>query len=187
MEITASIIEKSVTTQPFGAFEPFVTGNDGDTASFYGGVLSALERLPGVSVFRELDHHGSGYASYVSAFLYPSDGRTRRDFPEYVETTGILLYLSRLAPIAVVGASARTDNKLDRGASSGFIGIDNVGRLPDGEWTTFLATVSECLRSFRIEMLPREPLLRPAPDGVSIPTVFDGPYYVFDTLFYWCD
>lgn len=187
MEITDSIIEKSVAQQSFGSFEPFVTGDDHDAASFYGDVLSALERLHGVSVFRELDHQGSGYASYVSAFLYPSDGRSRRDFPAYVETTGILLYMSRLAPIAVFGASARTDNKRDTGASSGFIGIDNVGRLPDGEWTAFLATVSDCLRSFQIEMLPREPLLRPAPDGVSIPTVFDGPYYVFDTLFYWCD
>jgi len=69
MEITRAIIDKSVTQQPFGTFEPFLTGNDDDAASFYRDVLWALEKLPGVSVIREPDHHGSGYASYVSAFL----------------------------------------------------------------------------------------------------------------------
>lgn len=187
MEITQTIIDKSVTQQPFGTFEPFLTGDDDDAASFYRGVLSVLEKLPGVSVVRELDHYGSGYASYVAAFLHPSDGRSQRDFVYYIETTGLLLYLSRLAPIAVFGASSRTDNKRDKGSSSGFIDVDNVGRLPDGDWAPFLATITACLHSFRIEFLPREPLLLPAPDGVSIPTLFDPPYHVFDTLFYWMD
>ena len=187
MEITGDIIEKSVTQQPFGTFEPFLTGDDNDAASFYRDVLSALEKLPGVSVVRESDHYGSGYASYVAAFLYPSDGRSQRDVVDYIETTGILLYLSRLAPIAVFGTSSRTDNKNDKGSSSGFIDVGNVGCLPDGDWAPFLAAITTCLRSFRIEFLPREPLLLPAPDGVSIPTLFDGPYYVFDTLFYWMD
>jgi hypothetical protein len=154
---------------------------------FYNTVLASLEQIPGVSVFRELDHHGSGYASYVSAFLYPSDLRSRRDFPDYIETTGILLYLSRLAPIAVFGASARTSSKRKSRTSSGFIEVHNVGRLPDGNWTDFLAELANCLRSFRVEILPRDHLVLPAPDGVSIPTVFDGPYFVFDTLFYWSD
>jgi len=49
MEITGDIIDKSVTQQPFGTFEPFLTGDDSDAASFYCGVLSALEKLPGVT------------------------------------------------------------------------------------------------------------------------------------------
>jgi hypothetical protein len=187
MQITDAIINDSVAKRPFGKFEPFITGTDRDAWDFYSDVLSSLERVPGISVVREADHQGSGYASYVSAFLYPSDDSTRRDYPTYVETTGILLYMSRLAPIAVYGASGRNDNKGDRGSSSGFIGADNVGTQPDGDWTAFIAAVTDCLDRFRIEVLPREPLLQPAPDGIKIPTVFDGPYYVFDTLFYWCD
>jgi hypothetical protein len=187
VQITDAIICDSVAQQPFGSFEPFITGTDRDAWHFYSDVLATLEHAPGVSVIREADHQGSGYASYVSAFLFPSDGSTRQDHPTYVQTIGILLYMSRLAPIAVYGASGRTDNKHDTGASSGFIDADNVGTLPVGDWTAFVATVTECLHRFRIEVLPRDPLLQPAPDGIEIPTVFDGPYYVFDTLFYWCD
>lgn len=187
MQITDAIIRDSVAQRPFGSFEPFVSGRDRDASKFYSGVLSALERILGISVFRELDHQGSGYASYVSAFLYPSDGSTQRDHFTYIETTGILLYLSRLAPIAVYGASGRTDRKDNGGSSSGFIGVDNVGTLPEGDWTSFIAVVTQCLREFRIEILPREPLLQPAPDDIKIPKVFDGPYFIFDTLFYWSD
>ena len=187
MEITDAIIDSSVAGEPFGSFEPFVTGDAAAVSSFYSGVLSGLEGTTGVTVFREMDHHGSGYASYVSVFVYPSDGRSRRDFSEYTETTGILVYMSRLGPVAVYGASARTENKNGNGSSSGFIGTDNVGTMPDGDWTEFLAAVASCLHAFRLELLPRDPLLQPARDGISIPTVFDGPYYVFDTLFYWCD
>ena len=187
MQITDAIMNDSVAQVPFGSFEPFVTGTDQDASLFYMLVLSALEEIPGISVIREADHQGSGYASYVSAFLYPSDGSTRRDFPTHVETTGILLYMSRLAPIAVYGASGRSDNKNDSGGGSGFINSENVGTLPEGDWTALLSNVTECLRRFRIEFLPREPLLQPAPEGIAIPTIFDGPYYVFDTLFYWSD
>ncbi len=187
MQITDAIIYDSVAQRPFGAFEPFITGTDSGASWFYSDVLSALERVPGVAVLREADHHGSGYASYVSAFLYPSDGSTRREYPDFTETIGILLYLSRLAPIAVYGASGRTDTKDGKGSSSGYIGTDNVGTLPDGDWESFVAAVTGCLRTFQIEILPREPLLHPAPEGIDIPTVFDGPYYIYDTLFYWCD
>lgn len=187
MEITDAMIESSVAGRPFGSFEPFVTNDEVAVWSFYSGVLSDLERIPGVAVFREMDHHGSGYASYVSAFLYPDDGRSQLDFPDYTNTTGILVYMSRLAPIAVYGASQRNEHKHNKGTGSGFIEAGNVGTLPEGDWAEFLATVANCLHAFRIELLPREPLLLPARADLSIPTVFDGPYYVFDTLFYWCD
>ncbi len=187
MQITEDIICDSVAQKPFGTFEPFVNGTDEDAHQFYSNVFSALERVRGIAVIRELNHQGSGYASYVSAFLYPSDNSTRRDHPIYVETSGVLLYMSRLAPIAVYGASRRTDNKDGKGSSSGFIGADNVGTPPDGDWTVFIAAITNCLQEFRIELLPREPLLQPAPEDIKIPTAFDGPYFIFDTLFYWSD
>jgi hypothetical protein len=187
VQITDAVIHDSVAQRPFGNFEPFITGTDRDAWRFYSDALAALEQAPGLGVIREADHQGSGYASYVSAFLFPSDGSTRQDYPGYVQTVGLLLYMSRLAPIAVYGASGRTDNKHDTGSSSGFIDADNVGTLPVGDWTAFVATITERLCRFRIEVLPREPLLQPAPAGIEIPTVFDGPYYVFDTLFYWSD
>ena len=187
MEITNEIIERSVNEQLFGSFEPFVTGDSAAVGSFYKRVFAALERLHNVNVVPEPDHYGSGYASYVSVFLYPRDGRSRRDSPDRVETTGILLYMSRLAPIAVFGRDRRSQNKHNSGASYGFIRTENLGKLPDGDWSDFFYAVRKCIEAQGIEFLPSEPLLRPAPEGVDIPTIFSGPYYVFDTLFYWCD
>src|SRR5580765_3719573 len=105
MEITRNIIERSVKEQAFGVFEPFVTGDDASVTAFYADVFAALVKLPAVSLIRDDDHYGSGYASYVSAFLFPRDGHSCRDLPERIERTGIMLYMSRLAPIAVYGAS----------------------------------------------------------------------------------
>jgi len=47
MEITDAIIRNSVAQRPFGASEPFVSGNEKDISSFYSDVLTALERIPG--------------------------------------------------------------------------------------------------------------------------------------------
>ena len=186
MNLTSEIIRKSVTQQPFGSFEPFVSGDEKAVAAFYDRVVVALKKLPTIRLLRESDHHGSGYASYVSLFLYPSDGHTQQDFPDFVQTDGLLLYVSRLAPVAVFALSSRTSNKNNGGCSSGFIEAGNVGILPD-DWSVFLGEIKACLQFYEIELLDRDPLLDPAPQNVTIPTVFDGPYYVFDTLFYWED
>jgi hypothetical protein len=187
MEITDAILRKSVAQKAFGSFEPFIGGDEHEVSAFYDSVLSALASNDTICVHRESDHHGSGYASYVSAFLFPSDGRSQRAFPNHIETGGILLYMSRLAPIAVFGASARTASIDGQSSSLGFIGVDNVGTPPDGDWEWFVETLQKLLQSFGIELLPRAPLLIPAPDDISIPTVFDGPYYILDALFYWED
>ena len=157
IQITDKIINDSVVQRPFGSFEPFIAGTDHDVQRFYSDVLDTLAQVSEISVRREIDHRGSGYASYVEAFLYPSDGSTQSDQPGYVETTGILLYMSRLAPIAVYGASGRTDNKDQLGSTSGFINVENVGTLPEGDWTKFLEAVTCCLAHFRIEFLPIAP------------------------------
>lgn len=187
MEITPEIMRRSVAKQPFGAFEPFVSGPEAAVVSFYDGVIAALQALEGVCLIREEPHHGSGYASYVSVFLFPDDGTARIEAGDHVLTTGLLLYLSRLAPLATFGASSMTRNKDDEGGSSGFIESHNAGTLPAEGWLEFLGAMEACLAHFHIELLYREPLLVPAPEGITIPTVFDPPYFVFDTLFYWED
>ena len=58
---------------------------------------------------------------------------------------------------------------------------------PEGDWLSFVDEVTGILAKHGIEMLSREELLRPAPSDMEIPTAFDPPYHVFDTLFYWED
>lgn len=184
--ITREVIEKSVQACPLCAEEPFLSGDETAVAGFYKRMFADLRR-DGMDVLIEADHHGSGYASYISAFLSRRGGVDEIDYPAYVETIGLLLYVSRLAPIAVFGASSRTRNKRNSGTSSGFITTDNLDRLPPGDWSGLLRTLRLVLDAHGVELLPTAPLLAPAPDGIRIPTAFDGPYAVFDTLFYWED
>jgi hypothetical protein len=180
-------MRKSVEQIPFGSVEPFSSGDPGQVEAFYARLIVALERTPQIRVLRDPDHHGSGYASYISLFLSPRDGSSITEHPAYFETGGILLDLSRLAPIAVHGASSRTRNKRNPGSSSGLISMDNLGTLPGEKWAPFARIMKTCLRHCGIELLQREPLSLRAPDYLKIPTVFDGPHHVFDTLFYWED
>lgn len=187
MNITLEHLRKSVAAEPFGSFQPFVPGDEQLVAAFYRSVLASIERSRAIALMVEDDHHGSGYASYISAFLYPRDGRSRVQHSEYVETTGVLLYLSRLAPIAVFGRSFRTQNTKNSGKSSGFVDSSNVGLLPEGDWSDFYRSMTQPLDAARVELLPRESLLEPAPTELQIPTAFDPPYFVLDALFYWSD
>jgi hypothetical protein len=184
--ITREIIDKSVQAQPLCMKEPFLSGDEAAVAGFYKWMFAALRR-DGADVVMEADHHGSGYASYISAFLSRRGGVDEIDHPAYVETTGLLLYVSRLAPIAVFGASSRTRNKRNSGISSGFVTTANLDRLPPGDWSGFLRTLRIVLDAHGVELLPTEPLLAPAPEDIRIPTVFDGPFAMFDALFYWED
>lgn len=185
MEITETMIARSVARKPFGDFEPFISGKDKKVEAFYDDVLTALKSIRGITVVDGKNYQG--YASYVAFFLYPSDGRSRREFPSYTEITGVLLYMSRLAPIAVYGESFRSSTKDHMGGASGSIEVSNVGILPDKGWKTFINPVIACLHSFGIEVLPRESLIFSAPKGISVPSTFEGPYFIFDTLFYWND
>lgn len=54
-------------------------------------------------------------------------------------------------------------------------------------WRGLLRTLRIVLDAHGVELLPTAPLLAPAPDEIRIPTAFDGPHAVFDTLFYWED
>lgn len=187
MEITPEIIRRSVKEQTFGTVEPFASGNAETISAHLDRVLTALETLPGVSTVREEDHYDSGYASYVSAFLYPSDGRSQVDQPEHIETTGLLVYVSRLGPVAVLGGSWRAQRKDGKGGSRSLMDHTVAGSLPEGQWDWLVTEIERALADFEIALLPREPLSQPAPEDIQIPTVFDPPYFVFDTLFYWSD
>lgn len=187
MEITEAVMRRAVRQECFGTLHPFASCDEHAIDGFYKDVLAAIQRTNVIALQREPEHHGSGYASYISAFLYPRDGSTSVDMGEFVETKGILLYLCRLAPIAVFGASSRGQNKHNSGSSSGFVTVENLNVSPDGDWSRFMQTLATTLEAKGVEVLPRELLIAPAPADIQIPTVFDPPYYVFDTLFYWED
>jgi hypothetical protein len=188
MKLADDLLFRSAAGMLFGEQEPFVNGTDSDVESFYHRLLADLAHVPNVTVTREMDHHGSGYASYISAFLSRRDDNCiTKVYPNYAETVGLLLYVSRLAPIAVFAASSVTRAKDGKSGSSGFIDTTNLNQLPDPTWVPFLRSIEIVLNDYGVELLSSEPLLEPAPQGIEIPTVFDGPYYVFDTLFYWCD
>lgn len=187
MEITKQVIQNSIAAKPFGVVEPFISGEKSKVDGFYKKIFADLERTGKISIYREVDHYGSGYASYISAFIYPRDGSSLVEFSSHVETTGLLLYCSRLAPIAVYGASARTQNKNNQGSSSGFITLENLYESPKGDWIAFLRLLCKTLEENGVIMPPKDVLMQPAPKDIKIPTVFDPPYYIYDTLFYWQD
>src|SRR5438046_1845371 len=156
MEITQDMMRRAVRQQALSAREPFCPGREAPVSAFYDRVLRDLERHDEIAVVRELAHHGSGYASYVSAFLYKKDGTSTREFPAHIEKTGVLLYMSRLGPFAVFGASSITAAKDGKSSSSGFVAADNLGLLPEGDCLSFVDEVTGILAKHGLEMLSRE-------------------------------
>jgi hypothetical protein len=178
-----------------GDMAPFTTGNPANIEQHLKKMVSRMQRIYSLTVVADFTHYGSGYASYVHLYISKKDksgmsvewnGEKRTEV-----TTGLMLYLCRLAPYAVyaIGDWATTyENDKVIGGGSHFIEPENIGTIPDGDWDTELSILENVVTEYGYTMLSQDILDKPLDFQVRIPTILSQPpYSVFDCLFYWED
>ena len=166
---------------------PYNGGSDEDIEAHLYDVVADLETSSLISVEADFNSYGSGYASFVDVFCFKKDGSSRKRFLGSGEkTTGIQVYISRLAAVAAYGAEERTRHP--HGGSSSLLSYDSAGTTPPGNWQAVLQEIAAKLQSNRIEIADGATLNRLLPFQVDIETnLGEPPYRVFDLLFYWFD
>lgn len=154
-----------------------------------------LKDIRSIELNADFEHYGSGFSSYVPIFMSKkdkSDVTITTDGDIRTETTnGLLLYLCRLAPVAVYGGETwtKTFHKQQwRSGSTPYLALTSIGILPQIDWTNEIVAITNILNEYRWSLLTKEEVDIKLDFDLTIPTVLAAPpYTVFDCLFYWED
>ena len=171
---------------PVGEDWPYFGGSPKDIESHLRATTKKINKIPKIHVEAELNHYGSGYASYAHLFCSKADGSLsyQKDGRDWVD--GLTVYLSRLFPIAVIGSETRTS--FDRGSSYSFLDVNGIGVVDELNWKFEFDAVKNILQEDGFELGDQKVLS----DAVS--SIADGGLpnldltkTLFDFLFYWDD
>jgi len=149
-------------------------------------VVKALAAELNVEFRAEFDHYGSGYASFVDAWLFRRDSSFRKSVGAD-HFTGLVVLLSRLTPIYCFLEGEKT--WASNGSASSYLpAFEGVDALGTDAVATLSRQVEQWLEGQGYVRLRKPALDRLLPEGVAVPTILtDGPYREFDALFHWED
>jgi hypothetical protein len=187
MPLSDADLRSLIAGRPFGPGTVYEGGDEAAIEGFLRGVVAGLARSALVEVEADFGHYGSGYASYVDVFCPKRGGRSTAVVNGVRWIDGLVIYLSRLAPVAAFGPSQRTRHRT--GGSYDYLDAGKVGVLPPGDWSAEAKEVRAKLAGrYGFALLGQDELSRPLPLNADIATALaDRPYRVFDAVFYWED
>lgn len=110
MKFTSEQLQLMIEGKAVGDSFPYKNGNEEDIENYLKRLYSKLNQSDRLVCDGEFDHYGSGSASFVEFFCLKKDGSSILSKTEMDEDCvriegleGISLYVSRLAPVAVLG------------------------------------------------------------------------------------
>lgn len=185
--------------ETFGDTYPYDTGDKQQIEMHLLRLYRQLQRIPSLCCEAEFSHFGSGYASFVEFFCYrKQDIILHKEKEKYgirqVVKTGLLLNVSRLAPLFIYGEDERYEtvklatNEIISGGYSSLPGQNNINCVRD-ELVPLLTKVTPHLEKFGYQLLEQRQAVAPLPLQTKIPTLYReaGQYRKLDALFYWED
>lgn len=186
MPLSDAELRSLIAGRPFGPGTPYA-GGEAAIEKHLRKAVAGLARSSLVEVEADFGHYGSGYASYVDVFCPKRGGRSTMEANGVRRIDGLVIYLSRLAPLATYGPSQRTRHAT--GGSADYLDAGRVGRLPPGDWSAVRDEVqTKLVRYYGFTLLGQDELSCLLPFNADIPTVISNrPYRVFDAVFYWED
>ena len=165
------------------------SSNDSDAIdAYYKTVCAELTRRTGTSSKIEWNHYGSGYASYIDAWIYKPTPDFSVDYPgkQGEAYEGLCILLSRLSPYFVFLQGTKTWK--ERGGSSYMPAYEAVDHLTHPSVISLAAKAQEVLTSFGLIRASKNDLGSPINPSIRVPTnLSDGPFIEFDALYHWED
>lgn len=179
-------LQSMIRCESVGQRWPYVGGSERDIEKHLKKTVAKLKRIKGVGIEAEFGHYGSGYASYVDIFCYPKDRSSQWEDDGVLRVRGVSVYLSRLAPLAVLGQTERS--RLKGGSSFDFLYPEDVESFSDDDCSSFVDKVRGIVVEFGFTFMDRETAMTQLPFDADIPTILsEPPYRVFDAVFFWED
>lgn len=172
---------------------PYSAGNEQDLKNYLKAILAELKRS-NIHCKVEIDHFGSGYASYIQWFCYEDahievkqSKATRRE-----DIQGLYVLISRLAPVIVIGPgneSATYSLTGDYLSGSNSV-LDSPFQLDiETPFQQLNNKLVQLFMKYNFTVLRKEDMEQPLPFDAVIPTLArkKGRYFVWDAIFYWED
>lgn len=195
MPFSEDYLRSIVTSKVVGDFPPFTSGSISKTDNYIRKVVARLASIATLLVEADFSSYGSGFASFVEVRVSRKDQSdtiisTKNQHITY-DTTGLVLYISRLTPYWFYGSS-EWSKTYDQGQLTGgfrmYLNPGSQATINQELWQHDRQRVAAVLQEFRYGLLTPEELRQPAPAGIYIPTeLAEKPYAVFDCFFYWQD
>lgn len=190
-------LQKLIAGEIIGDIYPYDTNDETEIEAHIKRLFHRINRIPNVVCDAEWYHFGSGYASFIEFFCYQQKDRIvveEKYGMREIETKGIIIDISRLAPVAIMGEDDRymklhieTNKEVSGGHGSI---IDHPNSLHVGErLQTIRKELEKALKEFNYELLKAEEIEQPLSFQTTIPTIYRSArqYLVMDAIFYWED
>jgi len=205
MNFTEPQLHSLIQQKPIGHSFPYNTEAEEQIEAYIQSLFERFKQSKLIQCDAEFDHYGSGYASFVEFFCYKKDGSSilnegyiKEDDITTFQMEGISVYVSRLAPVAVLGWDEREKwikHKGERRKESfnGFshLSPESLEKIPS-TYEKLLQEIKQTLSEAGFTLLKRAQVEKPLPFEADIPTSLTLPdfgeeYKVFDAIFYWSD
>lgn len=185
MIISSAQLREAILDKRIGRAEPYSVSSEAVEAYLHNVVLE-LQQRASLEISAIFNHYGSGYASYVDVFCEKAQGRSKVQQGNELYSHAIVVYLCRLAPVAIYGAGLKI--KRPQSESYRHIRLEGLATTPEGDWATELEDIVTVLKKLGFTLLDKESLVQPLAFKAKIRTSFGTlPYTVFDALFHWED
>lgn len=203
MLFTNEQLQTMISKEPIGETYPYNTKDKNQIEKYIQDLLYTLNRSKSFKCEAIFDHYGSGYASYVDFFCYKRDGSSKLS-EKYIEKDsltsilieGLVIYISRLAPVAIIGKDERYKYIIDNDKiKDEFFGAMSMIRKPEkvlDEPPHFMVNefieIKHILNHEGYTILNKQYLSQNLSFKTKISTFTDPMQYkVFDSIFYWMD
>lgn len=183
--LTENFLKKVIQGKRVGDFYPFIQGDDAQMEHYISHLVGEIGGLKGLLYEADFDHYGSGFASYVSVFLWKKEEEEVLANGE-VSMKGLWLYISRLAPVVIMGKGEMTRH--GSSGSSDFLASHTVCEWPSETWSKQIWAIKKIVEAYHYVILTKADVDQYLDFQIDIPTILsEPPYKVFDAHFYWED
>ncbi len=186
----AAEVARLIQGQPVRGPLPFDPADDQNIRRFYEGLVRLIEETQGLCARVEWNHYGSGYASFIAAWFYLTDGSARRTpFRSGEERhMGLTVLFSRLSPYFALTEDEQTWSLDGRSGSGCLPDFETVDEITHPVLRAYVDPVTTRLETVGLQRIYRQDLAAFLPETCRVPTILtDEPFRQFDALFYWED
>ena len=177
---------------------PYNTKDKDEIERYIHSLVRTFNCSESVNCFGIFNHYWSGYASFVDIFCYVKDGKNveQLDTKGNIKIKGLSIYVSRLAPVAIIGEdirffSVQEPMDINDAAGHGFLQPHEVLDSPSSFMEEEFIELTKKLHEAGYTLLGQEVLSQNLNFQVNYYRTFlknEGePYRIFDAIFYWCD
>ena len=172
---------------------PYSMGNEHELKNYLKAIFAELKRS-NIHCKVEIDHFGSGYASYIQWFCYEDQHVEVKEYPSkrVEDIQGLHVLISRLTPVIMIGNANESSTY---SLSSEYLGggnsmLDEPHQLViEPRFEKLFNVLVRIFMKYNFTVLRKEDVELPLPFDADIPTLSRGKrkYLVWDAIFYWED